>query len=226
MGSPPQPPAWMEPTAPSLAISLRDLATVTMATQSPATGPTEKGRGPRLGQGCECEGRRVLRVPLTHPEVQVDTRGKRSGDIVSVTNISPKQPRHHNTLRDRKTPGDRCTAGERNSTDCTAPWDTPPLSTGINRPPANHLTFTTPTAFHMRNDLRVVFLSYLKMLVTSTQNHTCHLLTFWIQVHKHTLRVTTMTRIDGQEDTHSSICSFSHSTSCLLCSRCHFSAVC
>lgn len=52
MGSPPQPPAWMKPTAPSLAISLRDLATVTMATQSSATGPNEKGRGPRLGQGC------------------------------------------------------------------------------------------------------------------------------------------------------------------------------
>jgi hypothetical protein len=57
----------MEPTAPSLAISLRDLATVTMATQSPATGPTEKGRGPRLGQGCVCvcvcvcEGARELR---------------------------------------------------------------------------------------------------------------------------------------------------------------------
>lgn len=107
MGSPPQPPAWMEPTAPSLAISLRDLATVTMATQSPATGPTEKRRGPRLGQGCECEGTRALRVPSTQTSRGTGgyKRGEKCRYIVSMTNTSPKQPGHHNMLRDRKTPG-------------------------------------------------------------------------------------------------------------------------
>lgn len=55
MGSPPQPPAWMEPTAPSLAISLRDLATVTMATQSPATRPSEGG-GSKSGVGLHVRG--------------------------------------------------------------------------------------------------------------------------------------------------------------------------
>lgn len=81
--SPPQPPAWMEPAAPSLAISLRDLATVTMATQSPATGPSEKGRGPTLRQGCVCEGAREPRgnPPPTHTSRDTggETRGKRTG---------------------------------------------------------------------------------------------------------------------------------------------------
>uniref|UniRef100_G1RF85 Ephrin-B3 n=1 Tax=Nomascus leucogenys TaxID=61853 RepID=G1RF85_NOMLE len=75
-------PSCPAPTAPSLAISLRDLATVTMATQSPATGPTEKGRGPRLGQG-SVWGAMELRETLPPPTSRGtggETRGKRRGD--------------------------------------------------------------------------------------------------------------------------------------------------
>lgn len=154
MGSPPQPPAWMEPTAPSLAISLRDLATVTMATQSPATGPSEKGRGPRLGQGCVCEGARerggTTPLPNRHLDAQVEGQEGREAGMVSVTNTSPEQPRHHNTLRDRKTPGDRGTAGERNSTFCATSRDTPPRNAGISdSPPSAHSDNTGLTACHM-----------------------------------------------------------------------------
>lgn len=80
MGSPPQPPAWMEPTAPSLAISLRDLATVTMATQSPATRPSEGGVQEWSRATCERGQGSRGRLPLhRHLEAQVEREGREVG---------------------------------------------------------------------------------------------------------------------------------------------------
>lgn len=80
MGSPPQPPAWMEPTAPSLAISLRDLATVTMATQSPATRPSEGGVQEWGRATCERGQESRGRLPLhRHLEAQVEREGREVG---------------------------------------------------------------------------------------------------------------------------------------------------